>query len=84
MQEVSTEVYYFQGSSEELIKDIKNKLNDGDITAPDELVAAIAELWDINSRLARIIENQTKAFVNKAYYQGYNQGYEDGGDGVVG
>jgi hypothetical protein len=70
--------------SKELIQVVRDSLNDGDITAPDELVAAIAELWDINSRLARIIENQTKAFVNKAYYQGYNKGYEDGGDGVVG
>jgi len=78
MQEVSTEVYYFQGSSEELIKDIKNKLNDGDITAPDELVTAIAELWDLSPRLARIIEKQTKNFVSEVYDKGYSNGYDDG------
>jgi flagellar biosynthesis/type III secretory pathway protein FliH len=63
---------------EEMIEDVKNNLNDGEIVAPDELVVAIAELWELAPRLARIIEKQSKDFCNTSYNRGYDNGFKDG------
>jgi hypothetical protein len=65
----------------DLVNQIKQTLNDGNVTVTDELINAIAELWPLAPNFARIIEREVKMSIDQIYDQAYKDGHTDGYQG---